>query len=88
MGTLLHERGISFDQGFDELNLSRISHAEAVAMGQGNVLDREGVEAHQLGRDGVDGHLIGAGQHAVLDDGDHGPRPGAVAGRGAVHERE
>ncbi len=54
-------------------------------MGQADVVDGQGVEAHQLGGHGVDGHLVGRGQDDVLDLRLHGARAGAVAGGGAVH---
>ena len=57
-------------------------------MRQADELDRQRVEAHQLGGDGVDRHLVGAGQDDVLDVRHHAARPGAVAGEGAVHHGE
>jgi len=53
-----------------------------------DVLERHRVEAHHLGGDRVDGNLIGARQHVVLHDGDHRPRPGAVARGRPVHHGE
>ena len=50
--------------------------------------ERHRIEAHHLRRHRVDRHLVGRRQHHVLHHRIHRPRPRAVAGRRAVHDRE
>ena len=42
----------------DDLDVARVAAAEPLLVGQADELDRERVEAHQLGRHRVDGHLV------------------------------
>ncbi len=68
-----------------QLDLAHVAHAQAALVGQADVVNSQGVEAHQFSSHGVDGHLVGRGQDDVLDLWLHGARAGAVAGGGAVH---
>ena len=71
-----------------QLDVVRIAAAQSVLMREADVLERQGIEAHHLRRHRVDRDLIGRRQHHVLDHRVHRARPGAVAGGGAVHDRE
>ena len=72
----------------DDLDVPRIAAAEAEIVRHPDVLDRHRIHAHQLRGDRVDRHLVGAGEHDVLDVRHHAARPRAIAGEGAVHDRE
>ena len=71
-----------------QLDLAYVAHAQAALVGQADVVNGQGVEAHQFGGHGVNGHLVGRGQDDILDLRLHGARAGAVASGGAVHHGE
>ena len=72
----------------DDLDVARIAATEPALVRQADEFDRQRIHAHQLRGDGVDRHLIGAGENHVLDVRDHAARPGTVAGKRSVHDRE
>ena len=70
------------------LDVARIADAQPGLVRQADVLQRHRIESHHLRRHRVDRDLIGRRQHHVLHHRVHRPRTGAVAGGGAVHDRE
>ena len=72
----------------DDLDVARIAAAEPEVVRHPDELDRQRIEAHELGRDGVDRDLVGARQDHVLGVRDHAARARPVAGERPVHHRE